>query len=417
MDEARSHLLQLLASHETWRSQTINLIASENALSSAVRGVLNSDLVQRYGDYTGRDLSARHYRGNRYIEQIEREAVRIAQETFKAKYVELRPISGHVAGAAVLMGLCHTGDLVLEPGRDGGGHREGGKFASSAMAPVEVGYLPIDPVRYNIDLDRFSDLIQKRRPRVVIVGSSNFLFPHPVAQIAGLLNTLSPETVLVYDGSHVMGFLACGEFQHPLEEGAGLVFGSTHKTLPGPQGGIIFSNRDDLMEKVCQATYPALITNHHLFRIPALALALLEMQQWGSAYTNQVTANAQALGAALEQKGIACVKVDGLYTRSHTILACVSKFGKGADMAARLEACGIITTAAHLPEYWGVEGLRLGTQEVTRLGATADHMGQIAALIEQALSQSRSPEAINGDSAAFAAGLGPVHFTWTDESK
>jgi glycine hydroxymethyltransferase len=417
MDEVRSHLLQLLASHETWRSQTINLIASENALSPAVRGVLNSDLVQRYGDYSGRDLSARHYRGNRYIEQIEREAVRIAQETFKAKYVELRPISGHVAGAAVLMGLCRPGDLVLEPGRDGGGHREGAKFAASAMAPLEVNYLPIDPVRYNIDLERFAEQVQIRRPRVVILGSSNFLFPHPVEQVAGLLKTLSPETVLVYDGSHVMGFLACGGFQNPLEEGAGLVFGSTHKTLPGPQGGIIFSNRDDLMDKVCQATYPALVTNHHLFRLPALALSLLEMQQWGPAYTGQVIANAQALGAALEQKGVPCVGVDGVYTRSHTILACVSKFGKGAEMAARLEACGIITTAAHLPEYWGVEGLRLGTQEVTRRGAGSDHMQQIASLIEQALSGSRSPEVICADSAAFAAGLGPVRYTWMDEAK
>jgi glycine hydroxymethyltransferase len=141
------------------------------------------------------------------------------------------------------------------------------------------------------------------------------------------------------------------------------------------------------------------------------------MQQWGTAYTSQVTANAQALGAALEQKGIPCVRVDGIYTRSHTILACVSRFGKGSEIAARLEACGIITTAAHLPEYWGVEGLRLGTQEVTRLGATADHMEQIAALIGQALSQSRSPEAISADSAAFAAGLGPVHFTWTGETR
>jgi glycine hydroxymethyltransferase len=417
MDEARSHLLQLLASHETWRSQTINLIASENALSPAVRRALNSDLVQRYGDYSGRDLSDRRYRGNRYIELIEREAVRIAQETFKARYVELRPISGHVAGAAVLMGLCRPGDLVLEPGRDAGGHREAGKFASSAMAPLEVGYLPFDPVRYNIDLDRFSDLLQKRRPQVVILGSSNFLFPHPVEQVAGLLKALSPETVLVYDGSHVMGFLASGVFQHPLEEGAGLVFGSTHKTLPGPQGGIIFSNRDDLMEKVCQATYPALVTNHHLFRIPALALALLEMQQWGAAYTGQVIANAQALGAALEQKGVPCVCVDGLYTRSHTILACVSKFGKGAGLAARLEDCGIITTAAHLPDYWGVEGLRLGTQEITRRGAGQDRMQQIASLIEQALGGSRSPEAIRADSAGFVTGLGPVQYTWMDEAK
>jgi glycine hydroxymethyltransferase len=413
MDEERSRLSQLVAMHEAWRGRTLNLIASENALSPAVRAALHSDLVQRYADYTGRDLAARHYRGNRYIEQIEREAARIARETFRVEHVELRPISGHVAGAAVLLGLCRPGDLVLEPGRDGGGHREGGKLATSSLVPLDIQYLPFDPVRYNVDIAATMRLIDERRPRLVILGSSNFLFPHPVSAIAEALD-LYPDTLLVYDGSHVMGFLAAGRFQDPLREGADLVFGSTHKTLPGPQGGIIFSNHGDLMEAIGQATYPALVTNHHPFRIPALALALLEMQQWGSAYADQMAANAQALGAALEAEGVPCLCVEGCYSQSHTLLACVGRFGSGAAIAERLEGAGIITTAAHLPEYWGGEGIRIGVQEITRLGAVEESMAMLAAWIAQVVTGARDPAAVAEETASFAGVLGPVRFTWDD---
>jgi glycine hydroxymethyltransferase len=312
------------------------------------------------------------------------------------------------------MGICRPGDCVLEPGRDGGGHREGGKFASLPLVPLEIQPLPFDGRRYNVDVERTCELVLQKHPRAVILGSSNFLFPHPVAAVAEFLKANSPETVLIYDGSHVMGLLAAGRFQNPLAEGADLVFGSTHKTLPGPQGGIIFSNRDDLMQTICEATYPALVTNHHLFRIPALALALLEMQQWGPAYADQIIANSQALGAELEKNGVPCVCFEGRYSQSHTLLACVSEFGKGAEIAARLEAAGIITTAAHLPDVWKTEGIRIGVQEITRRGLVESDMATVAGWMAQAITGKRPPSAIEDEVRAFASALGPVGFTWND---
>lgn len=416
----RARLAEWLAGHETWRSQTINLIASENVLSPAVRAALQSDLVGRYADYTGRDLAARRYRGNRYIELIERQACRLAQETFRAEHVELRPISGHVAGAAVLMGLCRPGDLVMEPGRDGGGHREAGKFATSPLVPLEILALPFDAAQYNVDAPAGIRLIEERRPRVVILGSSNFLFPHPVAEIAAVVHRL-PGSFLVYDASHVMGLLAAGRFQDPLREGADVVFGSTHKTLPGPQGGIIFTNRGDLMDAIAEATYPALVTNHHPFRIPALSTALLEMREFGAAYADQIITNAQALGNALEAEGVPCVRAGGetgtRHTESHTLLACTGRFAAGAPAAERLEECGIIVTAAHLPDFWGREGVRIGVQEITHRGARQEHMAPIAHWIAQAVSGARPPVAIAQETAAFAAGLGPVRFTWQESER
>lgn len=415
MKDERTLIEGLVAQHEAWRGQTINLIASENAISPAVRLALQTDLLQRYADYSGRDPAARRYRGTRYIQAIEEKTLRIAQQVFRAEYFELRPVSGHLAGAAVLMGLCRPGDLVLEPGRDNGGHREGGKLAASPALPLKVEYLPVDPEAYNLDLPATLRMIEAKRPRLVILGSSNFLFPHPVAEIAQALKSF-PDTILVYDASHVMGFLASGKFQDPLREGAQVVFGSTHKTLPGPQGGIIFTNDQALIEPISAAAYPGLVTNHHPFRIPGLALALLEMQAWGPAYCEQIVANAQALGAALEAEGIPCVQWQGRFSRSHTLLMCVNAFGSGDEIAVRLEQAGLITTAAHLPERWGVEGIRIGVQEITRRGAVEKDMQPVARWIAQAVHGARRPEELAQETAAFARKLGPVLFTWSSEN-
>jgi glycine hydroxymethyltransferase len=138
------------------------------------------------------------------------------------------------------------------------------------------------------------------------------------------------------------------------------------------------------------------------------------MRRWGAAYVDQVVVSAQALGSALEAEGMPCVQVDGRYSLSHTILACVARFGSAATIAGRLERGGIITTAAHLPDIWGGEGIRIGVQEITRLGAMERDMASLAQWIAQAISGSRDLEAIAQDAAGFAEQFGSVHFTWCD---
>ena len=402
-------VVDLVRRHEVWRRSTVNLIASENVLSPAVRRVLDSDLEGRYADYPGRDLRERRYRGNRFIVEIEEQTNALARAVFRASFVELRPLAGHIAGVAVLMGLCHPGDTVLELGRDGGGHREAGRLVAAPLAPLQVQSLPFDGARYNVDVKASIELIHRIRPQVVILGSSNFLFPHPVHELVDVVH--EHGGYLVYDGSHVMGFLAAQRFQDPLGEGADLVFGSTHKTFPGPQGGIIFSNRDDLMARVTGALVPALVTNHHPFRMPGMAVALLEMQAFGAAYADAVRANAQALGDALAQQGVPAVVVDGRYSQSHCLLAKVAGFGSGAEVAGRLESAGIITTSALLPDVQGTEGIRIGVQELTRLGAVPATMAEVGRLIAEAAAARRPLAAIAADAAALMATLGPIGYT------
>jgi glycine hydroxymethyltransferase len=414
--EAAAELSQLVTHHESWRSQCLNLIASENVLSPEVHAALDSDLVHRYADYTGRDLSARHYRGNRFIVEIEREVCGLASEVFRAEHVELRPLSGHTAGIAVLMGLCRPGDAVLEIGRDGGGHRETTKFAGSDLVELDVHYLPIDPSRYNVDAEAARAQIEQLRPRVVILGSSNFLFPHPVGELRRAVDAV-PGTLLVYDASHVLGLIAAGRFQDPLTEGADVVFGSTHKTFFGPQGGIIYSHRSDLMDRISAALYPGLVTNHHPFRLPALGVALAEMIACGAAYADQVIANSQALGEALSSAGIPCVSADGRYSRSHTLLLRVAEYGDANTVARRLEDASIVTGEAFLPAELGSEGIRMGTQEMTRRGLTEVEIPRVAQLIADAVRAARSADAIAHEVAELVRSLGPLRFTLSDAAR
>lgn len=403
---------ELIAKHSRWREGCLNLIASENSLSPRVRAALDNDWLGRYADYTGRDRGDRRYRGTRYIQAVEALVERLARELWPARYYEFRPIAGHLAGIAVLMALCEPGDTVLEASRSSGGHREAAKFAAPGLIDLDVQFLPFDGAGYNIDLPASLRQIDELAPRAVILGTSNFLFPHPVREIKAALKARREDAILVYDASHVLGLLAGGQFQDPLGEGADVVFSSTHKTFPGPQGGIVFTDRKDLIEPISQAVYPALVTNHHPFRMPALAVAMAEMRAFGRQYAVQILANAQALGAALEAEGVSCVCVNGRYSGSHTVLMRVAGFGTKEEVALELEAADIICTALELPEAQGGEGIRLGVQEMTHHGAGESDMAPVARLIADVLLRRRQGSRIREEVHALVSRMGPVRYTW-----
>jgi len=224
----------LVERHETWRGSCLNLCAAENAMSPAVRGMLCTDLAQRYGDYTGRDLHARRYFGTREIAELEATVSQLAADVFDARYVELRPISGHIAGNAVMMGFCKAGDVVFELGSYSGGHRLATKLAAGGPVSLQVEYLPFDPVAFNVDVPRTLEMVRRFRPRLIVLGSSNFLFPHPVRELAEGLREF-PETILSYDASHVLGLIAGRRFQDPLGRAPSWFSGGRRRASPVPR--------------------------------------------------------------------------------------------------------------------------------------------------------------------------------------
>jgi glycine hydroxymethyltransferase len=405
-----NHLVQR---HESWRANCLNLCAAENAMSPAVRGLLNSDLAQRYGDYTGRDLRARRYFGTREVVELEETVAALAAQVFHARHVELRPLSGHTAGNAVIMSLCQPGDLVLELGRHSGGHRLATKLATSPLISLQVRFLPFDPVAFNVDVERTLELVKQHHPKLIILGASNFLFPSPLQELADGLREF-PDTTLVYDASHVLGLIAGGRFQAPLVEGAQVVLAGTQKSFPGPQGGLIYSDTEDLMEMISSSLYPSLISNHHLARLPSLGLALLEMRRWGPAYADQVIRNAKALGEALITRNVPVVAADRGYTESHMILLPTVGLGDVEELGHRLEEANAIVTAVRLPQELGGAGLRVGVAEVTRRGADETLMDEIAQVLANVLLRHQPITHVKAQVESLSKHLQALRFTLED---
>jgi glycine hydroxymethyltransferase len=404
-------IIELLENHEKWRKECLNLCAAENAMSPGARNLLSSDLTQRYGDYTGRDLDSRRYFGTKEIIKLEKYVSSLAAEIFRARFVELRPLSGHIAGDSLILSLCRPGDLVLELSREAGGHRIATKLASAPLISLNVGYLPFNPISYNVDVEKTLAFVRNKRPRMIILGSSNFLFPHPIKELSYGLKEF-PETILAYDASHVLGLIAGGYFQDPLSEGAQVVIAGTQKSFPGPQGGLIYGDDEELMRLISSAVYPSLISNHHLARLPSLGIALLEMKYFGKAYSEQVIKNAKALGASLVEKGIPVLAPDYGFTESHTILIPTIDIGNAEMIGRRLENANIIVNAVRLPEQLGGQALRIGVSEITRNGAVESIMEEVANILAFAIFERASLVKIRDDVIELSAKLGNVQFTF-----
>ncbi|MFQ5907030.1 MAG: serine hydroxymethyltransferase, partial [bacterium] len=167
------------------------------------------------------------------------------------------------------------------------------------------------------------------------------------------------------------------QFQDPLQEGADLLLGSTHKTFFGPMGGLILSNRGDLMEKIDQGISHRFLDNPHLNRIAALGVALEETRRHGNRYAKQVVSNAKALASALQQLRQPVKRTRKGFTMSHQVYLDFGGYKRGARVRDRLEKAGIIVDS----------GVRLGTSEVTRRGMREREMKTIAELMVEALTQ------------------------------
>ena len=403
-----SDIEDIIAQQDKWRqTQTINLIASENTPSEAVRRVQNSDFMGRYaeGHPNKGDKVNRYYQGTRYIDEIETMARQEILDLFGAKQADVRPISGNAANTAIALGFLRGGDTIIANSTDAGGHishgavgvfgrriqNRGQSLKPGSPNSINLHYLPLTPDHYHVDAGKTIELIDQLSPQLVIMGKSLFLFPEPVSEVAAYCKTR--DVPLLYDGAHVLGLIAGGQFQSPLHEGATWMTGSTHKTFPGPQRGVILGNMDAETEKkywpaADRGVFPGSSSNHHLHSLPALVVATREMKKFGREYAAQIVRNAQALGSSLDELGTPVEARDFGYTRSHMIAVNVSQWGGGVEVAKRLEANDIIVNYNMIPgdtDPRNPSGLRIGVLEMTRFGMDERAMGELAQLIHDAI--------------------------------
>jgi len=385
----------LCRSQDRWRSATINLIASENVLSPAARALLDSDFHHRYAEgHPG----ARYYEGTRYIDEVESRTHAIICEIFGADRADVRLPSATTANEAVFSALLKKGGTALAHGVAGGGHISHAKFGALGKHADRIVELPRLADGFRLDPDATADLIRKEQPKLVVLGRSLFLFPEPVAAIRPACEEVG--ATLLYDGSHVCGLILGGKFQNPLLEGADLFTASTHKTFFGPQRGVVVGRNhdDDWWKPIDRAVFPGITSNHHLFSLPSLYVAALEVKEFGAAYAEAVVANAKAFGKALHERGFDVAASDLGYTESHQVAVDVGDLGGGRDVSRRLNDNGVICNMNLLPgepqkNARNPRGIRLGVQEMTRFGMGADEMGRIAQLMRDCLMDGKRIEA------------------------
>lgn len=407
---ALDNILSYVEEHHEYRSKCLNLIASENLASPLVRKMLYTDLGHRYAIGF---LYTRIYRGCKYIDLIEALTSYLLKSLFKTEHVNYVPISGTMANLVMFNALTKPGDVVLALSVIDGGHssfRECSKVRGSSMVP-----LPFDDKKYNIDLDQTEKLIKRVKPKVILLGASDILFPHPVKDIASMAE--DEDCIVAYDAAHVLGLIAGGEFQDPLRENASIVTGSTHKTFFGPQGGIILCKRN-FSEAIDHSAWQ-LVNNHHINRVAALAIATCEMLAFGQDYAKKVIKNAKALAEALYNNGVKALYPDLDFTESHQILLDVGK-NKGLSISLKLEEANIIVNHTLLPWDKSEEeasGIRIGVQEITRLGMIEDDMRKLADFIANVILDKRSPSEIRNDVIDFVKNYQKIHYCFDSENE
>ena len=405
--EAYERIFQSLEKHNQWFNDSIPLIASENVPSPAVREAIISDFGNRYAEgWPGE----RVYAGCTYIDEVEIQCMNLAKKLFGAEFADVRPISGVVANLAIYSAFSNPGDVMIAPSIPAGGHISHGKKEHSGTAGLvhglDIEFFAFDSEEMNLDVDKTKAKVedlssQGKLPKIAMFGGSVFLFPHPVKELADFLKGY--DIHINYDAAHVAGLIAGGEFQDPLREGVDTMTMSTHKTLFGPQGGLVLAFEKNA-EVIKKATFPGLTSSHHIHHMAAKAVTFAEALEFGKDYAAQTIKNAKALAEELDNLGFKVLGEKKGFTQSHQAVVNVLDYGDGGKIEADLEKANIIVNRQLVPgdlkakrHYMNPGGIRLGSSEVTRLGMKESDMRQIASLIKNVVIDNKDAKEVASD--------------------
>ena len=405
--EAYERIFQSLEKHNQWFNDSIPLIASENVPSPAVREAIISDFGNRYAEgWPGE----RVYAGCTYIDEVEIQCMNLAKKLFGAEFADVRPISGVVANLAIYSAFSNPGDVMIAPSIPAGGHISHGKKEHSGTAGLvhglDIEFFAFDSEEMNLDVDKTKAKVedlsgQGRLPKIAMFGGSVFLFPHPVKELADFLKGY--DIHINYDAAHVAGLIAGGEFQDPLREGVDTMTMSTHKTLFGPQGGLVLAFEKNA-EVIKKATFPGLTSSHHIHHMAAKAVTFAEALEFGKDFAAQTIKNAKALAEELNNLGFKVLGEKKGFTQSHQAVVNVLDYGDGGKIEADLEKANIIVNRQLIPgdlkakrHYMNPGGIRLGSSEVTRLGMKESDMQQIASLIKNVVIDNKDAKEVASD--------------------
>lgn len=389
---------QLIAGEEARQQNGLELIPSENYVSTAVLKALGSVFTNKYSEgYPGK----RYYGGQEFTDKVEQLAIDRAKQLFRANHANVQPHSGAPANEAVYSAWCEPGDTILAMDLTHGGHlTHGSPVTRSAHLYNFIRYKMKDPSTGEIDYDELRELALKHKPKIILAGYSAYPRELDFAKFVEIGREV--DALLMADMAHVAGLIAGGVAANPLDYGFHVMTTTTHKTLRGPRGGLILSmgtvstplkapekTLQNIPTLIDRAVFPGMQGGPHMNTIAAKAVAFGEaLRPEFATYAAQIVKNAKALADELHKRGFQLVTGG---TSNHLILADVYKsFGIDGKVAEEaMDKIGLTLNANAvaddpLPMY-RPSGIRLGTPALTTRGLREEHMSQIAEWMKQAI--------------------------------
>lgn len=372
-------------------AECFNLNPATNVMNPAAEAALSRGLGSRPSlGYPG----DKYEMGLEAIEEIEVIAAELAAEVFNARYAEIRVGSGALANLYGFMALAKPGDHIIAPPPAVGGHVTHHAAGCAGLYGLVTHPAPVNADGYTIDLEGLRALALRVKPRLITIGGSLNLFPHPVPEIRAIADEVGAH--VLFDAAHQCGIIAGGVWANPLAQGAHLMTMSTYKSLGGPAGGLIVTNDAAIAERLDAIAFPGMTANFDAAKSAALAITLLDWRDHGPAYAQAMVDLSQALAQALADLGLPVFAAERGSTQSHQFAIKAKAFGGGQAASRTLRKAGFLACGIGLPlpEVAGdLNGLRIGTPELVRRGVTPADAPALAALIAEGL-RSNDPASV-----------------------
>ncbi len=386
------YLWQAIAGEACRQSAQIELIASENIVSRAVREAQGSVLTNKYAEgYPGR----RYYGGCKYVDTVERLAIERICRLLGAAHANVQPHSGANANLAVLFALLSPGDTVLGLDLACGGHLTHGSPVSLSGRWFKAATYKVRADDELLDYEEMEAVALRERPKLIFVGGSAYPREIDFGRARAIADRVG--AFLVADVAHYAGLIAANRYPNPFPH-AHVVTSTTHKTLRGPRGGVILTDDADLAARIDKAVFPGVQGGPLMHVIAAKAVAFLEaLQPEFADYADRVVANARRLGATLADAGLRLVTGG---TDCHLVLVDVRPFGiTGRAAALALEEVGLTANKNAVPfdpeKPTVTSGVRLGTPAATSRGFGEAEFAKVGHLIAEVLRSVRDHGELN----------------------
>ncbi|ATO55174.1 serine hydroxymethyltransferase [Loigolactobacillus coryniformis subsp. coryniformis] len=382
---------QAIRQEEQRQEHNIELIASENIVSDAVRAAQGSVLTNKYAEGYPKH---RFYGGCEYIDVIEQLAIDRAKELFGAEYANVQPHSGSGANMAAYSALLEPGDRVIGMSLAEGGHLTHGAPMSFSGQTYDFKSYGVDAKTGRIDFDAVRQLAHDFQPKLIVAGASAYSREIDFKQFREIADEV--DAYLMVDMAHIAGLVAAGLHQSPVPY-ADIVTTTTHKTLRGPRGGLILA-KEQYAKAINSAVFPGIQGGPLEHVIAGKAIALKEaLQPEFKAYAQQIIVNAQAMAEvfAADER----IKIISGGTDNHLMLLDVTKFGlTGRDVQDLLDTVSITVNKNTIPNEqngpFRTSGIRVGTPAITTRGMKEAEAKQVAQLILRAIEQREDPNAL-----------------------